>query len=180
MEEGGPGIYALVAGTSIRKLKHCDDAGILYFGGSDNLHKRLRKTSEDVFDHSSLGWTLSWDEPAGEIGLRPIELPNGTVNKSNPKFPAFSKVDDPDLSQPALWVLPTPREKWKDLEKMLLMKHFFEFGQYPPFNADCPSIKSMYVHWKKRPNDKGWKEIWGSLGVDRMWTSLVEQVKQSQ
>ena len=178
---GESGVYALAAGTEIRKLKRPDDAGILYFGGSGDLHGRLRKTGEDLFNHSALWYVLSSE---GYGPLRPVELPDGTVNQEHPKWPHFSRVDDPNLSQPGLWVLPIPESSggdefsWKDLEKLLLIKHFFRFGQYPPFNADCPSIKSIYEHWQKRPGPKpGWGTLWKTVRVDEAWGDLVEKGK---
>lgn len=174
---GESGVYALVAGTEIRKLKDHDAAGILYFGGSDDLHDRLRKTGEDLFSHSVLWYVLSSE---GHSPLRPVELPDGTVNQEHPKWPHYSRVDDPKLSQPGLWVLPIPESSegdeisWKNLEKLLLIKHFFQFGQYPPFNADCPSIKSIYDHWENLPGNKpGWGELWKAVRVDEAWDDLV-------
>lgn len=160
------GVYVLVGTGPLTKLNGSKDrAGLLYVGECSSLRDRLKLRGEGeyagTFNHHLLYYVLGKAAHAQELG--PIELPIG---------PGMADVREAThLGEPRIFFAPTPNHR--ELEQLLLIKHFFEFGQFPPFNAHCPSIKSIYDHWEKRPGKKpGWRELWKKLKVDDAWKQL--------
>lgn len=178
-----PGVYVLATGKPIKKVRGSDPIGILYVGESSNLARRLRlaerkggksggKPTPKEFDHSVLSYLFDTAAKLEGLTLPRIVLPNEVGSGRE-----WSSVQK--LSQTLL--VYTAEEEHEDFEKLLQIQHFLKFGQYPPLNARCPSIKSIYDHWQERPGKKdGWGELWKKLKVDAAWAGLTSEATRTK
>lgn len=169
--EACPGVYVLATGSKIEKIKGTDEHGILYVGESSDLKLRLGLVNRgDVseFNHSALSYLF--DHGAKLNGK---QLPRTVLPEQVGRVKEWKVAKK--LGRPILLYLQVPTKDRKNVESLLQIEHFLRFGQYPPFNAKCPSIKSIYEEWS---TGKNWGQKWQKLKIKSKWESLERAIRE--
>ena len=133
------GFYILFLNKDLTKIYKSDPKGILYIGEASDLNRRLRifkKTKEwrkgyekrvdEMFDHSTLTFSVDFDENYCLVPHRPL-IDNGLLRETDSLILKYS----------------ISRSHKKD-EERLLNGHIMLFGQLPPFNNQGSSLKTVW------------------------------------
>lgn len=168
-----PGVYALVATKKGYSTLLGKKSRILYIGEAGNLYTRLRSRKEDDRpNHHFLGY---WTAAKGNHHL-PRELKK-VLSKLNKIFDAdtYGWKLDKTTEKENPWNNGKHMAPRKLLEEWLLIKHLFEFGQFPPLNAKVTSIKAIATYWnswwgkcEKEPSK------WRLPDVKECWKQMMD------
>lgn len=183
-----PGVYVLVAGKPLRKLGgKKDSTGILYIGSTNNLLRRWPwRKKHEAYAHHLLGYiaqpngssesTLTIRLPKPPTSSEPGDLQHKVVFRNARLFFCKCGKVGEKILHPQGKPGASRDSNWSRLEELLLIKHFFTFGQYPPFNAKSPSIKSIHDHWDW---EVWWNWLFVEMEIDGRWDELVIKVNQA-
>lgn len=170
-----PGVYALVAAKEKYPTVLGRGSRVLYLGEAKRLNQRIGTRVKGKRSHSIL-WYL--DDAKCDKTEMPLEL-NGLLKKIDNKYCpivyAYNLVADP----PNRWNNGEHKPVNKLFEEVLLIQHFFAFGQFPPLNAMSRSIMSIYAFW----TEYWWRDFWKSPEnwklpkgvVEKCWKELLKK-----
>lgn len=168
------GVYALIKNPPVIPGR----SRILYIGSSTVLNSRHRLRVDDAsekIDHHLL-WYIADAAPDdfGEVNvaLPALGIPKGESAATHLEGTAcvhYQLTPGNDIEYE--WNGKRSKPKCSMIEELLLIRHFFEYGCYPPFNAKNPSIRSITDWW----NENWWQKYWTDYQVEHRWNGLLER-----
>lgn len=167
-----PGVYALVATKGAYKTILRGGSRVLYIGEAKDLSQRIGRWVKGKRSHSVLWYLDDAKEVETEMPKELRRLLSEIESTYVPKVYALNLESDPRND----WNKGEHKPVHKMLEEVLLIQHFFTFGQFPPLNAMTHSIMSIYAYWTTDWWQDFWKspENWKSRNERKLPKGVVE------
>lgn len=172
---GSPGVYALVATRKGYPTVLDKKSRVLYIGETGSLYDRLHIRRDKKANHHLL-WYLNVAVEDGKS--KTASRLNDTLKQVGDMYDwkVFAcKFGKGKIRYHDEKGRKETKAATEMLEELLLINHFFEYGQFPPFNTRARSIKSIAEYWTTTKQCEWWESYWNDWKVEKCWKGLLKK-----